>query len=60
MYKTKKRCYASLFFHTVPLTVKVAIPGAVIHSPVTGFWVNVAAGTVIAPLAVANNPLVSS
>ena len=44
-------------FYTVPLTVRVEVPGVTVQAPVVVFWVNVAAGTVICPATVANSPV---
>ena len=52
--------YEDSLFYIVPVTVIITSPGFVTHTPVTGFCVNVAAGTVISPGTVANSPVVSS
>ena len=44
----------------VPVTIRVARPGVRVYAPVPGFWVKVAAGTVMTPGTVVKSPVVSS
>lgn len=43
----------------VPVISSVTLPGTVVHTPVVGSCVTVAAGTVIVPAVVRNTPVVS-
>ena len=45
--------------HTVPVMVKMLMPGTEVHVP-TGFWVKVAASTVTRPSVVAKAPVAAS
>lgn len=44
--------------YTVPVITRVLVPGMTLHAPVSAFWVNVAAGTVISPALVVKSPVV--
>ena len=44
--------------YTVPVITRVLVPGMTLNAPVSAFWVNVAAGTVISPALVVKSPVV--
>ena len=57
---SQKHHFASGDTYIVPVTTTVETPGVTVQAPVVGSCVIVAAGTVIAPGAVAKEPVASS